>query len=1082
MARQVIQLGTAANDGTGDPLRTAFTKVNSNFTELYNRPVFSGSYNDLTNKPSLFDGNYNNLSNKPTLFDGNYNSLSNKPTIPTDVSDLTDTEGLLGGGGGPVNQLVASQTENTFALMDEGDVVFDGDGPGGVNRGLVWNYGDNINGFNSTVRQDVDGLSVRAWTENGIGGRYAAPVRIVTNQGEDEKVWLFDGDGKITFPDGTVQTKSGTVANTIRGFINLVGDRPNEEDDCWFESVVVRGDYAYVLGGDWYIDNSSRRSKVYKFNLKTGEQELVRQIDAGRNAAFDLSVNAGVVSISAIASPGTGYIVNEKIYIRGDQINGSVPLNDITITVNTVNQTGGVTAASIQSGYNASGLSGTYSYITSYHNGASGYPIAINFDDDNNRLIVVSGYESGRGDDMDNYWDWVNVYTLNPQNLQITSVQTLSDSGDIYPNNIVTHPSGAVAIVGEKFNEYREFGNLAILRGGNGYFDILKSSIDPEHYPGSQYDYFGDFWVTGTGIATQENVDGVNYYTGLPTTVNEGTGSGATFYTGYDYGTGFTSFYLDATGSNYDVGDILTIAGTNFAGGTSPANDVEIEVTSIDGNGGVIGMQVIVDDIPTNALRIRVDNVDFSGSGTWSMRQNLGGEAFVWTPNWSNAIGGPSGDKFYGVCWNENATSLYAVGSGRYETSYDQALVVKFNASTGDIVWSKDIKFSQAGTVNRQARAVCLVPNSTDIMVAGAWQNPESNEDEIILTRVTDAGVAVWTKSYLLNYDGNLDIDYAMSIKPVGETDDLIVSFEQNTYQHNRGIGFLVVDSDGVVIRHRVLSADGNSNYNNYEFPTANFSDIYTDEFGDHLVVAAHTYVPTDNYYNALLFRIPVDGLKDIAINDPYSIGEHILNRFNVTTTTMTSAFESFTATEHPDTIVSLSETHQYVSRVPDALLQVWTTKITDDSAGYLEFGDGSKQSFATNIIPQVPAANDYYLTEQDSGKHIFFEHETGTVYIPHWMDKNLPVGFTFTIVNTTGGDCFVVTQGSRTGGLNAAALKLAGRNIETYTIGIPDSGSGSMVTFLKVKQGYNMPNSDGPGEYLDVWMVSGPGDIFNAD
>jgi plastocyanin len=36
MAKQTISIGTAANDGTGDPLRTAFTKVNENFTEVYN--------------------------------------------------------------------------------------------------------------------------------------------------------------------------------------------------------------------------------------------------------------------------------------------------------------------------------------------------------------------------------------------------------------------------------------------------------------------------------------------------------------------------------------------------------------------------------------------------------------------------------------------------------------------------------------------------------------------------------------------------------------------------------------------------------------------------------------------------------------------------------------------------------------------------------------------------------------------------------------------------------------------------------------------------------------------------------------
>lgn len=35
MAQQLIGIGSAANDGTGDPLRTAFSKTKSNFAELY---------------------------------------------------------------------------------------------------------------------------------------------------------------------------------------------------------------------------------------------------------------------------------------------------------------------------------------------------------------------------------------------------------------------------------------------------------------------------------------------------------------------------------------------------------------------------------------------------------------------------------------------------------------------------------------------------------------------------------------------------------------------------------------------------------------------------------------------------------------------------------------------------------------------------------------------------------------------------------------------------------------------------------------------------------------------------------------
>lgn len=63
-------------------------------------PHFSGDYNDLTNKPTIptpFSGDYTDLTNRPTLFDGAYASLSGAPTVPTDLSQLTDTNNLLSG-------------------------------------------------------------------------------------------------------------------------------------------------------------------------------------------------------------------------------------------------------------------------------------------------------------------------------------------------------------------------------------------------------------------------------------------------------------------------------------------------------------------------------------------------------------------------------------------------------------------------------------------------------------------------------------------------------------------------------------------------------------------------------------------------------------------------------------------------------------------------------------------------------------------------------------------------------------------------------------------------------------------------
>lgn len=49
MAKQTIGIGTTANDTTGDKLRTAFTKVNANFTELYNGYATANSAVKLAN-------------------------------------------------------------------------------------------------------------------------------------------------------------------------------------------------------------------------------------------------------------------------------------------------------------------------------------------------------------------------------------------------------------------------------------------------------------------------------------------------------------------------------------------------------------------------------------------------------------------------------------------------------------------------------------------------------------------------------------------------------------------------------------------------------------------------------------------------------------------------------------------------------------------------------------------------------------------------------------------------------------------------------------------------------------------------
>ena len=87
MTRQVINIGSAANDRTGDPLRTAFTKINDNFQDLY----FKDSALSLVART----GQYADLSGRPADFDGTYASLHGKPTIPTDYISVSVLKSIV---------------------------------------------------------------------------------------------------------------------------------------------------------------------------------------------------------------------------------------------------------------------------------------------------------------------------------------------------------------------------------------------------------------------------------------------------------------------------------------------------------------------------------------------------------------------------------------------------------------------------------------------------------------------------------------------------------------------------------------------------------------------------------------------------------------------------------------------------------------------------------------------------------------------------------------------------------------------------------------------------------------------------
>ena len=105
----------------------AYDNTNGVFTytppDLSGYSTFSGSYADLTNKPTLFSGSYADLTNKPTLFSGSYADLTNKPTIPSTLNDLTDVDAVTGAANGKILKYNGSSWELADDLSGSGGAV-----------------------------------------------------------------------------------------------------------------------------------------------------------------------------------------------------------------------------------------------------------------------------------------------------------------------------------------------------------------------------------------------------------------------------------------------------------------------------------------------------------------------------------------------------------------------------------------------------------------------------------------------------------------------------------------------------------------------------------------------------------------------------------------------------------------------------------------------------------------------------------------------------------------------------------------------------------------------------------------------
>ena len=170
MAKQTINIGSSANDGTGDPLRTAFDKINDNFTELYGA---TDEANDL-------------IEDTTPQLGGDLDINGHKITTARSNENIV----LDPAGTGTVE--INANTNVTGNITATGDIVANGN----INLGNAAGDQVKVTGVFEADQLQIDGTTLTSTVTNGA----------VTIQGH--------GTGGVNIADITINDNVITTSNT----------------------------------------------------------------------------------------------------------------------------------------------------------------------------------------------------------------------------------------------------------------------------------------------------------------------------------------------------------------------------------------------------------------------------------------------------------------------------------------------------------------------------------------------------------------------------------------------------------------------------------------------------------------------------------------------------------------------------------------------------------------------------------------------------------------------------------------------------------------------------------------------------
>ena len=290
MAKQTIDIGTTANDGTGTLLRDAFDMVNDNFTELYNDET-TGEVNSITATAPI---SRDQAVGPVTL------SLDDLGITTGKIADDAVTADKLANS---INSEIALNTAKVTNATHTGDVTGDGLLTIGTGKVVTSNIlDDNVTidkmandsvGANELVDNSVGAAALNV-SDNGTAGY------ILKSDGDGSFSWIANDQGDITsVVAGSGMTGGGTTGDVTLNVIGGTGITANADEI----SLTTGGVTATQLGA-----NSATPAKVSLFDDNTVATDTHILVADGTDY-----INKAVSGDATLANTGALTIANDAI-------------------------------------------------------------------------------------------------------------------------------------------------------------------------------------------------------------------------------------------------------------------------------------------------------------------------------------------------------------------------------------------------------------------------------------------------------------------------------------------------------------------------------------------------------------------------------------------------------------------------------------------------------------------------------------------------------------------------------------------------------------------------------------------------